>query len=317
MRVLVTGSSGFIGSVLSKMLSEEKGILVFKCDTQPDIPTFRQTSFLKMSFDDDIVVKTIIDNDIQVIFHLAATSLVGPSFEDPLTYYWNNAARTTNFLHKLRLAGWKGHIIFSSTAAVYAEQNVPVNESDNLEPINHYGISKLRCEEMIECAWKYGMSATVFRYFNVAGAYEECGEEAGDTHLISRLCSATYDNGTFLVYGVDYPTDDGSCVRDYIHVRDVCAAQIYAWKRKVYGTFNLGTHRGTSVIEMIDAFKNVTNTPIDWTFVDRRIGDPAYLVADPKYFKASGFVYQHSDIYNIIESSWNHYKMMREKDNGI
>ena len=316
MKVLVTGSSGFIGSVLCKMLSEEKGTMVFKCDIAPNVPSL-EYSFLRMSFDEDLVVKTIIDNDIQTVFHLAATSLVGPSYGDPLTYFWNNTSRTTNFLHKLRLAGWKGHIIFSSTAAVYEEKDRPVHEADDDAPINNYGQSKLYCEKMFEHAWKYEISSTIFRYFNVAGAYGECGEEDGDTHLISKLCEATYNNGTFLVYGDNYQTKDGSCVRDYLHVRDVCAAQIHAWKYKVYGTYNLGTQQGMSVLEMVEAFQKVTGIALDWTVVDKRMGDPAYLVAAPKWFKASGFVYKHSDIYNIIESSWKHYNMVKEKENGI
>ena len=317
MNVAVTGSDGYIGSVLCKMLKEQ-GHNVFCCDNKTS-PTFMTTTFdstivrfIHTTFDDPTFVRAIIDNDCQVVFHLAASSLLGPSAKDPLLYYYNNTARTTRFLQRLDSLGWTGHIIFSSTAAVYGAQDQPVSESSPKQPCNHYGQSKLNCEQVLENMHLYGTRATIFRYFNVVGAYGDAGQNYGEPHLLTRICNAAIGRVPLTVYGNDYDTRDGTCIRDYVHVRDICQAQIHAMNmdqinKQGADVFNLGTHEGTSVLEMIQQFQEVTGVKFDYTVGDKREGDPAFLVANPQKFIDTGFKYQYSNKEEIITSAWKYF----------
>ena len=317
MNVAVTGSDGYIGSVLCKMLKEQ-GHNVFCCDNKTS-PTFMTTTFdstivrfIHTTFDDPTFVRAIIDNDCQVVFHLAASSLLGPSAKDPLLYYYNNTARTTRFLQRLDSLGWTGHVIFSSTAAVYGAQDYPVDEASPKEPCNHYGQSKLNCEHVLYNMHLYGTRATIFRYFNVVGAYGDAGQNYGEPHLLTRVCNAAIGRMPLTVYGDDYDTRDGTCIRDYVHVRDICQAQIHAMNmdqinKQGADIFNLGTHEGTSVLEMIQQFQDVTGVKFDYTKGPRREGDPAFLVANPQKFIDTGFEYQYSNKEEIITSAWKYF----------
>jgi UDP-glucose 4-epimerase len=309
MNVLVTGSHGYIGSVLCKTLTEA-GHRVFACDTKQHLGgnfDYLYTVYHR-SFDDDEVLDVIDYNQIDTIFHLAASSLLGPSATDPLLYYHNNTARTINLLNKLREREWKGHIIFSSTAAVYGDQGSIVTENASiLQPCNHYGHSKLMCEQAINVAHMYGIKTTTFRYFNVAGAYDDRGQDAGEPHIITRICNAVAGKAPLTVFGIDYKTKDGTCIRDYVHVRDVCRAQIHAMDNKVEGIYNLGTQDGTSVLEIINAFEDVNKVNVEFQSGMRRTGDPAYLVAAPWKFMDTGFEYKHSTIEEIVKSAWSYY----------
>ena len=310
MNVLVTGSHGYIGSVLCKTLSEQ-GWQVYAVDNKEhlggDFRYFR--TVYNRSFDDDFIVNSVLANNIHTIFHLAASSLLGPSATDPLQYYWNNTAKTISFIRKLAKAGWKGRIIFSSTAAVYGDQVWPVTEKDMLIPCNHYGKSKLMCEQALDLAHMYGIKTTVFRYFNVAGAYGDVGQDSEEPHIITRICNTAYDSNIPLtVYGSDYTTRDGTCIRDYVHVRDICTAQIFAMDNQIDGTFNLGTNTGSTVKEIIYAFWSVNDIPISFSMGERREGDPAFLVANPNKFVDMGFKYQYSSIMHIVCSAWKYFK---------
>lgn len=308
MNVLVTGSHGYIGSVLCKTLTEA-GHRVFACDIKPYLGgDFEYLhAVYNRSFDDDEVLEVITNNKIDTIFHLAASSLLGPSAIDPLTYYYNNTARTINLLNRLRNRDWKGHIIFSSTAAVYGDQDRIVTEDDTLQPCNHYGHSKLMCEQAINVAHKYGIKTTTFRYFNVSGAYDDRGQDAGEPHIITRICNAAACQTPLTVYGIDYRTKDGTCIRDYVHVRDVCRAQMYAMDNQIEGIYNLGTQHGTSVLDIIDAFDSANKVKVEFQSGAKRTGDPAYLVASPWKFMDTGFVYKHSSIEEIVKSAWSYY----------
>lgn len=317
MNVAVTGSDGYIGSVLCKMLKEQ-GHNVYCCDNKSS-PTFMTTTFdstivrfIHTTFDDPTFVRAIIDNDCKVVFHLAASSLLGPSAKDPLLYYYNNTARTTRFLQRLDSLGWTGHIIFSSTAAVYGAQDQPVTESSPKQPCNHYGQSKLNCEQVLENMHLYGTRATIFRYFNVVGAYGNAGQNYGEPHLLTRICNAAIGRLPLTVFGNDYDTRDGTCIRDYVHVRDICQAQIHAMNmdqinKQGADVFNLGTHEGTSVLEMIQQFQEVTGVKFDYKVGAKREGDPAFLVANPQKFIDTGFKYQYSNKEEIITSAWKYF----------
>ena len=309
MNVAVTGSHGFIGSVLCRVLTEA-GHDVYACDNKkflgPDFRYFK--TVVNCSFDDDYYIDMIHRHDIHIIYHLAATSTVGPDATDPWLYYSNNPARTTNLIKKLADRGWKGHIVFSSTAAVYGDKDYPVRETNSTEPTNNYGFSKLMCEHILREGHKYGINVTILRYFNVAGAYDDLGEEVEDTHLLSRICTAACDGTDVTVFGTDYSTDDGTCVRDYIHVRDVCRAQLHAVDKKLYGTYNLGTNRGASVGEMINVFETYTGVNIQHKTGPRREGDPPFLVANGQKFVDTGFEYKHSSLQEIVTSQWEHFK---------
>ncbi len=310
MRVLVTGSHGYIGSVLSKMLKERGYGPIIGCDNDltKDNDEWLFTRRLRSSFDDDFTVDQILQYKIDVIVHLAATSTVGPDARDPWLYYFNNTARTTTFLYKLKQVGWKGHIIFASTAAVYGNYDRPVMEIDTLSPPSVYGHSKMLCERMLNHASRHDIKTTTFRFFNVAGAYNGFGEEAEDTHLISKICNAALTNSPVSVYGDLYPTRDGTCIRDYVHVADICDAIIYSAENEVYGTYNLGTQRGISVKEMIEQFNMHTGQNVQYIVGEPRKGDASFLVADPGLFeRQSGFTYKYA-IRDIINSSWEYFK---------
>ena len=318
MRVAVTGSQGYIGSVLTKMLAEQ-GHTVYACDVKDhELPKHCIRSY-RGSFDEDNFVYTVLQS-CDVVFHLAADSLLGPSAYNPLQYYWNNTSRTINFLHKLKERHWQGHVVFSSTAAVYGAQFEPVTEQSPTNPCNHYGKSKLMCEQALQTVHKYGIRTTMFRYFNVAGAYDDVGQDSGEPHLLTRVCNAAAGIQPLVVYGNDYNTKDGYCVRDFVHVRDICQAQIHAAEtfnseQNIPRVYNLGTHDGISVKEIINRFQQVTGINIDYTVGDRREGDPDYLVADPSAFMVdTGFNYSYSNTDTIIESAWDYFK---RKHNGI
>lgn len=306
MKVAVTGSSGYIGSVLCRTLREQ-GIYVLACDTAERKTHHYTDMFINDSFDKDVFVDAIISHGVECIFHLAASSLLGPSATDPLLYYHNNTARLITFLSKLRNRGWKGHIIFSSTAAVYGDRGEPVKETAIKIPCNNYGRSKLMCENVLEIASLYGINVTMFRYFNVAGGYGDVGQDFNEPHIITRICNAADDKSPLVVYGNDYPTPDGTCIRDYVHVRDICAAQIHAMDNKLYDTYNLGTLNGTSVLEIIEAFERENAVKVPFTFGKIREGDPAFLVADPQKFVDTGFEYKYSNINQIVKSAWEYY----------
>lgn len=303
MNVLVTGACGYIGKVLCSMFIEQ-GHRVFACDNDlhaADPPNVIRR--YRSSFDHDYIIREMQIYNIDTVVHLAATSTVGPDSINPLLYYHNNTAKTIAFLHKLQEAKWDGHIIFASTAAVYSGSAFPVREADNIGPGSVYGQTKLDCENVL----KYWKKTTIFRFFNVAGAHNGFGEEQGDTHLLSRICHGVINDQELIVFGDDYRTRDGTCVRDYVHVADICNAIILAAEEEVYGTYNLGTERGMSVKEMIEQFELHTGHRVKWSVGPRRSGDQRYLVANPAWFmRKTGFQYKYT-IRDIINSSWNHY----------
>lgn len=304
-RAVVTGSNGYIGLVLCKML-KEKGYYVIGVDTK----LYVNNKYCDEMINDDIAAihLNIKRSDDYSYFHLAASSLLGPSATNPLLYYENNTAKTIKLLQTMK----PRNIVFASTAAVYAPHDKTVNERSVLSPPNNYGRSKLWCEQVIDsCFVTDNIRACSFRFFNVIGTYGEVGLQNNTPHVLSQLCEAGLKNKPFNINGTDYQTRDGTCVRDYVHVVDVCRAMIHMSElldasAPRHFKYNLGTGIGTSVKEMVDIFRTVAKD-VNTNWIGRREGDPPYLVADPsKFIEDTNFNYYYNSEHlpDIISEVW-------------
>lgn len=298
--VLVTGGAGYIGShaVLALLdagwpVAVIDNLVTGFAFAVPDNVPFYEGDIA----DADLVARIIREQGIGAIMHFAGSVVVPESVEDPLKYYENNTVKTRALI-ELAVAGGVKHIIFSSTAATYGIPDVsPLTENTPQQPINPYGWSKLMTEQMLaDCAAAYGFNYCALRYFNVAGADPQgrSGQStAGATHLIKVACeAATGKRDGVSVFGTDFPTKDGSGVRDYIHVSDLAAAHVLALEALLAQpylslTMNCGYGRGYSVLEVLDAVDRVTNVTIERRMEPRRAGDPAELVSDPSRIRAT------------------------------
>lgn len=321
MGVLVCGGAGYIGShAVRALLAAGEEVIVLDnlqtghVDAVPEnvklcLGDLRDTEFL------DRVFK---ENKIDGVIHFAADSLVGESVVEPFKYYDNNVGGSLSLLKAMKKYGVK-HIVFSSTAATYGEpKNIPILETDATVPTNPYGETKLAVEKMLKWAdGAYGIKHTVFRYFNVAGAYEtgEIGEDhSPETHLIPIILQVALGKREKIsIYGDDYPTADGTCIRDYIHVMDLVNAHVLALKKLKEGAestvYNLGNGEGFSVKEVIEVARKITKHSIPAEICPRRAGDPARLVASSeKAIKELGWKPKYNKLEQIIESAWNWYK---------
>lgn len=298
--VLVTGGAGYIGShaVLALLDAGWPVAVIDNLTTGfafavPDNVPFYEGDIA----DADLVARIIREQGIGAIMHFAGSVVVPKSVEDPLKYYENNTVKTRALIESA-VAGGVKHIIFSSTAATYGiPETSSVTEDTPQRPINPYGWSKLMTEQMLaDCAAAYGFNYCALRYFNVAGADPQgrSGQStAGATHLIKVACeAATGKRDGVSVFGTDFPTKDGSGVRDYIHVSDLAAAHVLALEALLAQpylslTMNCGYGRGYSVLEVLDAVDRVTNVTIERRMEPRRAGDPAELVSDPSRIRAT------------------------------
>jgi UDP-glucose 4-epimerase len=325
MKFAVTGSGGYIGSVTCRLLKEH-GHEVTAIDWNGHEHRYFDEQVVEC-FTSDEAIKACLEAD--VIIHLAAQSEVGPSHTDPLWYFTNNTAKTTLFVSYLKDNGWLGRLIVASTAAVYADKrqgNELLTETSTIGPANNYGLSKLMMEQILTKYCLYdesSFSVAIFRFFNVAGAWDELGEPYLDSHLVSKLCLAALHDKPLVVYGDDYPTPDGTCVRDYIHVRDIARALYTQATDECAGhfsIFNLGTGKGTSVYEMVSAFQKSCYN-IQFVEEERRPGDAASLVADGSAFSIpTKFTYEHSNLTSMLTSAWEHFKNSynnEEVQNGL
>ena len=313
MKILITGCSGYIGSVICKEAKLRGhtvyGIDIAKCD-HPYIDGFIQDNINSLSVSEHLANHWSVD----ALFHLAASADVTDSTIRPALYYSNNIGATSTFIDNLLQTRWRGPVVFSSTAAVYDRKDKPHVEHESIKPPNAYGHSKLMCEGFFKEIHKVHKLPTVmFRYFNVAGAFDDVGDHLTSDHVLQKLCNSAVKNIPFRVFGHNHNTRDGSCVRDYLHVRDVAnahfaALELLSHSPHIY-TFNLGTNDGITVKELATRFKSRTGKSIEILLSDPRPGDPTYLVANPSYFiSKSGFKYEYSDIDNIIDSAWEWYR---------
>ena len=290
--ILVTGGAGYIGSHAALEL-QERGHRVVVLDNLSTGHRWavRTEDFVEGDIRDKaLLTKTFSDYGIECVVHFAAKSIVADSVIDPFTYYDNNVVGAQRLIQAAIEAGIQ-KFIFSSTAAVYGNAGEKfINEAALKEPINPYGQSKRMVELMLEDAYKaHQLSSVSFRYFNAAGARPEVGlgeKHLPETHLIPNILLSALSNSqrSLKVFGDDYPTKDGTCVRDYIHVKDLARAHAdavyYLEHNKDAHFFNLGTGQGSSVFDILSACEAVLGRSIDYEITDRRAGDPPVLVAD-------------------------------------
>ncbi len=318
MSILVLGGAGYIGSHAVDQLVN-KGYEVVVVDnllTGHEQAIHPRAVFYKGDVRDKEFLTTVFDNeDIDGVMHFAASSLVGESVEKPLMYFNNNVYGMQILLEVMREHDVK-HIVFSSTAATYGEPTEsPITEQTPTNPKNPYGESKLAMEKMMKwCDGAYGMKYVALRYFNVAGAKRDAsiGEDhTPESHLVPIILQvALGQRESLAIFGDDYATPDGTCIRDYVHVEDLIAAHILALEYLKAGNdsnvFNLGSNNGYSVKEMLDAAREVTGKEIAAKVAPRRAGDPASLVASSEKAKTVlGWEPEYTDDKKIIETAWN------------
>jgi len=312
--IVVTGAAGYIGGQIALKLADA-GQKVLGIDQRLYhsglYSTF--TDFVHGDFAEEAALTKIIEAQPTAIIHCAGTSLVGPSVKNPAEYYRNNVAKTMALLDIVTQALPKTRFIFSSSAAVYGEPIMnPCHEVDPCEPISPYGESKRMVEQILESYHRaYGLDYVVFRYFNACGADPEGrhGQDAGATHLIARLLEATRDEGTFKINGVDYATDDGTCVRDYVHVDDIAFAHVLALDSKVKsGVYNLAEGSGTSVKQVVEQAITITGKRPNIEFGTARAGDPAMLTASSdKFDREIGMRWRTYNLTDVITHTWSWY----------
>ncbi|MCU1267065.1 MAG: UDP-glucose 4-epimerase [Acidobacteria bacterium] len=314
MRILVTGGAGYIGSVVTEeLLSDGHTVVVYDNLSKGHRASIsHSTEFVHADLTDaETLGQTFAQHEIEAVVHMAADSLVGESVENPARYYQNNLVAGLCLLNAMRAAGVQ-HIVFSSTAATYGEpEEQPIAETAPNNPTNPYGASKLAFEHALRWYDKaYDLRYASLRYFNAAGASERCGESHDpETHLIPIALQAAAGSRTHVeIYGDDYPTPDGTCVRDYVHVIDLARAHILALGALDQGSriYNLGCGgAGYSVREVIQAARRITGRPIPERVGPRRPGDPAILVASADKIKRElGWNPALQDLEVIIESAW-------------
>ena len=312
MKLLVTGGAGYVGSVCAKVLVDTGHQVVItddlstgNADAIPSGADFLEGDMV------DVARGLLPGGSFDGVLHFAAKSLVGESVEAPEKYWFGNVVKTLDLLEVLRTAGVP-RLVFSSTAATYGDpESMPITEDAPTRPTNPYGATKLAIDHAITSyATAHGLAATSLRYFNVAGAYAGLGERhAVETHLIPLVLQvAAGRRAEIMVYGNDWPTPDGTCIRDYIHVRDLADAHVLALQHAqpaVHRIYNLGNGTGFSVREVIDSCRRVTGAAIAARDVERRAGDPAVLIASSERAIAElGWRPSRTGIDEIVSDAW-------------
>ncbi|ADU29317.1 UDP-glucose 4-epimerase GalE [Evansella cellulosilytica] len=326
MAVLVCGGAGYIGShAVADLLDRGEQVVVLdNLQTGHEKGVLEAASFYHGDLRNEAVLDRVFqENEVDSVLHFAADSLVGVSMEKPLEYYENNVYGAICLLKKMKEYGVK-HIVFSSTAATYGEpESVPILETDKTAPTNPYGETKLAIERLLKwCDEAYGIKHVILRYFNVAGAHPtyDIGEDhQPETHLIPIVLQvALGQRDAIKIFGDDYPTEDGSCIRDYIHVSDLIHAHLLALDHlrcdKDSDIFNLGNGNGFSVKQVIDAVETVTGKTIQRVVEGRRPGDPAILIASStKAAEKLGWKPIYTSLEDIISTAW---KWQQAHQNG-
>ena len=317
MEILVVGGAGYIGSHMVKMLSQNgHGVVTLDNLSTGYRDAVKYGSFVQGDIADSVLLDELMSkNRFDAVMHFASYIEVGESVKKPGKYYENNFSNTVNLLQAMVRHSIK-HFIFSSTAAIFGEpEYTPIDENHPKKPINPYGRSKLMVEQALEdFEAAHGVQSVCLRYFNAAGADPdgELGERHNpETHLIPLILQAASGRrDAIYVFGKDYATPDGSCVRDYIHIVDLCSAHLLALTRLVEGSgskrYNLGNGNGFSVLQVIDVVKKVSGEVFNIVEAERRSGDPATLVADATLAREElGWSPVFDDLSTIVSHAWN------------
>ena len=317
LNVLVVGGAGFIGSHMVKMLGQQG----YRVTTLDDLSSGHRDAVLAGDFvqgdmGDRAVLDAVLSRGFDAVMHFASFIQVGESVQKPASYYQNNVVKTLGLLDAMRTHGIQ-RFVFSSTAATFGEpQYSPIDEKHPQQPVNPYGRTKLMVEQVLaDYALAYGFRSVSLRYFNAAGADPEglLGERHDpETHLIPLVLQVAAGRRPHLqVFGRDYDTPDGTCIRDYVHVTDLCSAHALALQSLMAGqgadcqAYNLGSGHGFSVQEVIDTAQKVSGRSVAVMDSPRRPGDPSRLVADPTLARHNlGWQPQHSDLRTLIEHAW-------------
>lgn len=315
--ILITGGAGYIGSIATEILINQgyKVVVLDNLSCGNKEALFDGIPFYKANIGDiDTLKKIFTENKIDVVLHFAGLALVEESVRKPLKYFDNNFCQAQNLLDVMILFEVK-KIVFSSSCAVYgipSPENIPIKEETPVKPITPYGESKLLFEKALE--W-YRLTGSLdyisLRYFNVAGATKQRREmHDPETHLIPLVIKAIKDtNYKLKIYGNDYPTKDGTAVRDYIHILDLIDAHLYAletlYNKKPHNyTYNLGYGHGYTVLDIVNASKKIFKKDFNYDFFPRRTGDPPILISDPgKIQNDLNWHPKHDDLYEIISSA--------------
>ena len=314
MKVVVTGGAGYIGGQTVLQLLDA-GHSVLAIDRSLELNPLRDcgAKWLTADFSGEVSLSNIKTFQPDAIIHCAGTSLVGPSMMNPEEYYDNNFVKTKRLCDFLIQNKIKARLIFSSSAATYGNPIMtPCQEVDPAEPISPYGESKLMIEWMLQSyQHAYGLDYVAFRYFNACGADSQArhGQRPGATHIIARVLEALRDNsGEFVLNGTDFETEDGTCVRDYIHVQDLADAHIRAIDAKIpSGVYNLGTNTGYSNLQIIHGAIGIAMRDLSYQTGPRRPGDPAMLTADASKFMSLSEWQPQYGLEDILRHAWAWY----------
>ncbi len=319
MKILVVGGAGYIGSVCAELLLEQgHGVTIFDNLSEGHRRALDpRAAFVEGDLvDRQLIEKTLSKQQPDAVMHFAANALVGESMQNPSKYFRNNIANGLNLLDAVISAGVE-KIIFSSTCAIFGPpERVPIDETMTPRPINPYGESKLAFEKILRWYGEiHGLKFVSLRYFNAAGASAKFGEDHRvETHLIPNVLKvALGQKPTVEIFGTDYETPDGTCIRDYIHIVDLARAHILALNATKGDFYNLGTGGGASVRDVIDSCRKITGRNIDIVEKPRRPGDPPRLIASSEKIKRElGWQPQFQSLDAIIESAWKwHQKFPR------
>jgi UDP-glucose 4-epimerase len=320
MNILVTGGAGYVGSVCAEeLLAAGNSVVVLdnlSTGHRDAVPS--SATFVEGDFGDATLIRDIVrEHKIEAAMHFAGETLVGKSMSDPQPYFRTNVHKGVDFLDALLTSGVR-RLIFSSTAAVYGEPlATPITEEHPKNPINAYGESKLMFERILDWYQKaYKLHYATPRYFNAAGASKIRGEHhSPETHLIPLLLQSLLDpDYEFVIHGGDYPTADGTCIRDYVHVADIARSHILALQGisegRFQGPFNVGTSKGFSVLQVLKAVEEVTGSKLKFRIGPRREGDPAILVAShERLTRELGWQASLSGILDIVRTAWEWRKL--------
>jgi len=318
-KIIVTGGCGYIGSHVARAFQQNGDSVNIIDQVRRDHTLKDIDGYLIADFASDEALSLIVNLEPDVVVHCAGTSLVGPSVTDPAEYYTNNIVKTIAMLNVVRHMPKRPVILFSSSASVYgAPDTWPTDEGSDIQPISPYGATKAMTERILDDYFKaYDIHSMCFRYFNAAGAEPfnfDLGQEPGATHIVARALEASMANRAFTINGSDYDTDDGTCVRDYVHVWDLAQAHILGvnyllddYPQPGAYVLNLGTREGISNKQIVDYVVDHYGLPFV-NYGERRPGDPDALVADATQAKnLLGWEPKYSNIATIVDSAYKWY----------